>query len=256
MDFLKIFKDSEKALRSYIPEDARYLAIRLDGKAFHTYTKDLVMPCDSDFMEAMDETTKILCQEVSGTVLGYTQSDEISLFLALKQKEGTMPWMGGSIQKIVSISAAIATAHFNQIRIRQGYTDKIGYFDSRVMAFSSSEDIDDYCAWRRADAIKNSTSMAAETYLPRAQIQRKHSGERREMLAEIGKPWEDLPAGFRYGRFTYREWYKETISFVNRKTKQEETVIATRNKWVTAPAIDGFSEEYINRNNKKEDNAA
>lgn len=254
MDFLTIFKDSEKALRTFVPSDARYIALRLDGKAFHTYTRGLERPFDSLLMEAMDETTAVLCKEVSGTVLGYTQSDEISLFLDVKRNEGTMPWLGGAIQKIVSVSAAIATAHFNQIRTAQGQGEKLGYFDSRIMAFDSMETIDDYCAWRRADAIKNSTSMAAETYFPSKQLLSKNSEERRQMLEEVGKPWHDLPEGFRYGRFTFREWVQEPVVFTNKKTQQTETVMATRTKWVTEPASKGFSESYITKK-KEESNA-
>lgn len=258
MDFLTIFKDHEKTLRTYVPEEARFIALRLDGKAFHTYTRGLDRPFDRLLMDAMDETTAILCKEVSGTVLGYTQSDEISLFLDVKAKEGTKPWLGGAIQKIVSVSAAIATAHFNQIRNQQGQGDKIGYFDSRIMAFESIESIDDYIAWRRADAIKNSTSMAAETYFSSVQVMGKNSEDRRQMLAEIGKPWEELPEGFRYGRLTFREWYDEPVTFFNKKKQHEETVIATRSRWVTESAINGFSEDYINRRQaeSEEQNAA
>lgn len=252
MDFLKIFKDHEKALRTYIPEDARYIALRLDGKAFHTYTRGLGKPFDGLFMEAMDETTAILCKEVSGTVLGYTQSDEISLFLSVKQNEGTMPWLGGAIQKIVSVSAAMATAHFNLIRTAQGHGSKVAYFDSRIMSFDSLELVDDYIAWRRADAIKNSTSMAAETYFSSKQVMGKNSEDRRQMLSGIGKPWEELPAGFRYGRLTFREWNQEPVTYLNKKTKQEATVMATRTKWVNEPAENGFSEDYINRQTESE----
>lgn len=252
MDFLKIFKDAEKVHRTYIPSDASFIALRLDGKAFHTYTRGLQRPFDSLFMEAMDETTSILCREVSGTVLGYTQSDEISLFLSVKKNENTQPWLGGAIQKIVSVSAAIATANFNAIRTRQGFGDTLAYFDSRIMSFASVEDIDDYCAWRRADAIKNSTSMAADVHFSPKQLELKNSEERREMLASLGSPWDELPAGFRYGRFTMRERFKEPISFVNRKTGEASTVQATRTRWVQESAENGFQEEFIH-NYKKED---
>ena len=55
------------------------VAIRIDGKAFHTFAKDFVKPFDKVLMKSMQETMKYLCENVQGCVLGYTQSDEITL---------------------------------------------------------------------------------------------------------------------------------------------------------------------------------
>lgn len=55
--------------------------IRLDGKAFHTFTKGMEKPFDPVLTQAMQETMKYLCENIQGCVLGYTQSDEITLVL-------------------------------------------------------------------------------------------------------------------------------------------------------------------------------
>lgn len=257
MDLLTRFKDAEKAHRTFLP-NARYIGLRLDGKAFHSYTRGLERPADTLLMEAMDKTTAILCKEVAGTVLGYTQSDEMTLVLDVKQNEGSQAWLGAAVQKMVSISAAIATANFNIIRTEQGFGDKIALFDSRVFTFESVEDIADYCSWRRADAIKNSISMAAYAHFPSRILENKNTLERKELLEAAGKPWDVLSEGFKFGRFTYRTRVKEPITFQHGKTGKTETVMATRRNWVQESAADGFDAKYLvnpkpkKKKNKKE----
>lgn len=64
--------------------------IRLDGKAFHTLTRGLDKPFDRDFMEIMQKTMLSLCEQIQGCVLGYTQSDEITLVLIDYQRIESM----------------------------------------------------------------------------------------------------------------------------------------------------------------------
>lgn len=66
--------------------------IRLDGKAFHTFTKGFQKPFDSMLMKAMQETMKYLCENIQGCVLGYTQSDEITLVLVDYKKLTSEAW--------------------------------------------------------------------------------------------------------------------------------------------------------------------
>ena len=231
MDFLRKFKDAEIEHRSYLPA-RRWVVVRLDGKAFHTYTAGLEQPFDALFIEAMDKTARELCAALSGAVMGYVQSDEISIIMDTKTKSGLEPAMSGQIQKITSISAATATGHFNKVRWEQGFADSFGVFDSRIaLACDELEDIFDYIDWRRGDAMKNSVSMAAESHFGHKTLMGKNSMERKEMLRDINHPWEGLPAGFRYGRFVHRVVFQEDVTFVNKKTKQTHTVEATRSRW-------------------------
>lgn len=57
------------------------VAISIDGKAFHTFTKGFKKPFDTVLLNSMQETMKYLCSNIQGCVLGYTQSDEITLIL-------------------------------------------------------------------------------------------------------------------------------------------------------------------------------
>lgn len=84
--------------------------IRLDGKAFHTFTKGMKKPFDSVLTQTMQETMKYLCENIQGCVLGYTQSDEITLVLTDYATIQTDAWFGYNIQKMCSISASMATS--------------------------------------------------------------------------------------------------------------------------------------------------
>src|SRR5262245_20893233 len=90
------------------------LVIRLDGKAFHTFTRDFKHPFDEGFMEAMIETAVTLCKQVQTTVFAYTQSDEISLLLHNYRKLDSQPWFDNELQKLVSVSASIASSFLSR----------------------------------------------------------------------------------------------------------------------------------------------
>ena len=127
--------------------------IRLDGKAFHTFTRGMRKPFDTVLMESMQETMKCLCENVQGCVLGYTQSDEITLVLTDYATVKTDAWFGYNVEKMTSISASMATLVFNLVFFKNAtdadraagedyikYKDKIGkaLFDAR--AFSVPKD--------------------------------------------------------------------------------------------------------------------
>ena len=65
------------------------VAIRIDGKAFHTFTRGFTKPFDEILIRTMTETMKYLCENIQGCVFGYTQSDEITLILVDYQNLNT-----------------------------------------------------------------------------------------------------------------------------------------------------------------------
>ena len=91
------------------------VAIRVDGKAFHTFTKGFKKPFDEVLGRAMRETMKYLCENIQGCVLGYTQSDEITLILIDYKKLTSSAWFDYEVQKMCSIAASMATMAFNRI---------------------------------------------------------------------------------------------------------------------------------------------
>jgi tRNA(His) guanylyltransferase len=168
--------------------------LRLDGRAFHTLTKDLDKPFDQALHSVMTYTTSALYSEVQTCVYAYCQSDEISLLLKDYTKLETQSWFGGNIQKICSIAASIATMNFNKHRLDFGQRHKRlldcgnGMFDARVFNLPK-EDVVNYFIWRQKDAIRNSVNALGQAYFSHNQLQGKSQSEVLAMLGEIDIDW-------------------------------------------------------------------
>jgi tRNA(His) 5'-end guanylyltransferase len=134
-----------------------FTILRIDGKAFHSYTRGLKRPFDDKLMNDMDETAKFLCKEIQGTKLAYVQSDEISLVLTDFDDLKTDAWYDGNLSKMVSVSASLATAKFNELR-----PGKLAFFDSRVFTIPYQAEVENYLIWRQNDASRNSVSAVAQ----------------------------------------------------------------------------------------------
>ena len=106
-------KTYENVTRTYLTRRTP-VVIRIDGKAFHSFTKGFKKPFDDVLVETMQQTMKYLCENIEGCVLGYTQSDEITLILCDYKKLTSQAWFNNNIQKICSISASMATLAFNR----------------------------------------------------------------------------------------------------------------------------------------------
>lgn len=174
--------------------------IRLDGKAFHTWTKGLDRPHDATFIAIMANVTKAVTDAAQGAVFAYCQSDEISILLRDYDTLTTDAWFGGNIQKIASISAAIATAHFNK-HAAEAFEDKpLAYFDSRVFNLPK-EEIVNYFIWRQNDAVRNSIRAVATHYLGHATCHGKNNSEVQDLLMNMDVPvnWNDLPIHLKRG---------------------------------------------------------
>lgn len=79
------------------------VAIRLDGCHFKSFTKGFDKPFDNVFMKSMQETMKYLCENVQGCVMGYTQSDEITLILVDYEHLNSEAWFDDEVEKICSV---------------------------------------------------------------------------------------------------------------------------------------------------------
>lgn len=106
-------KEYENVSRNYLTRRVPVI-IRLDGKAFHTFTRGMKKPFDPVLTQAMQQTMKSLCEDIQGCVLGYTQSDEITLVLTDYATIKTDAWFKYNIQKMTSIAASMATLAFNR----------------------------------------------------------------------------------------------------------------------------------------------
>lgn len=196
---LGAFKECEKEHRTSV-EPNTYVVLRIDGKSFHTYTKNLERPYDADMVDAMVAATRRLCTDMGApVVLGYTQSDEISIVVD-NTGERRMPWFGGQVQKMVSVAASVATSAFTKHML-----DDLppAYFDARVALVTPDiEVVDQYINWRVRDALKNSVSMLAHHHIPNRQLDGRSVQARMGMLAEIGHDWDtDCPVPAKAGVF-------------------------------------------------------
>ena len=143
------------------------LIIRVDGRAFHTFTKKMRFnkPYDDSFMKAMVAACRALLDDIQGAKLVYVQSDEISVFSNDYERIETQAWFDKNLQKMVSISASVATVAFNQYlrkNIWKSFDAGEAFFDSRAFVVPK-EEVCNYFIWRQQDATRNSIQGLAQS---------------------------------------------------------------------------------------------
>lgn len=195
------------------------LIVRLDGKAFHSFTKGREKPFDVNLSSAMQFATQYLVKNIQGCKFGYTQSDEISLLLTDYDSLETEAWYDSNIQKIVSISASFCTRIFNRRlhaldmmdQTKELKPPKDAFFDS--CAFNvPKEDVCNYFVWRQQDCRKNAISVAAQSHFSPKQLHKMKSGDKISMLATKGIDFEkDYPSQFIMGAVYHKDLPYEKI---------------------------------------------
>lgn len=245
--------------------------IRIVGKAFHTFTKGFRKPFDEIFARTMQETTLYLCKEIQGCVLGYTQSDEISLVLVDYFREESSAWLDYEVQKMCSISASMATMYFNKLfsekvfahfsKCPEGvseqdaslpteekeYRDALemalvqgATFDARVFNIPK-EEVTNYFYWRQLDTSRNSIQMVGHAMFSHKELQNKSCSEIQEMLAEQKNlNWIELPTYQKWGSCVAKKGYSEPVS--------SESLRIIKTRWCIdkeIPVFKGEGREYI-----------
>lgn len=177
---------------------------RLDGRAFHTFCRGLKRPYDKRFSDLMIKVTKALVEETNA-IVAHTSSDEISLVLYTDKIKSQL-FFDGRIQKITSVTAAMASAYFNKYlpEYIPEKASKLAFFDCRVWNVPSLEEAANCLLWRELDATKNSISMAGQAVYSHKELQYKHAGDIQEMLFQKGINWNDYPAFFKRGSYIRR----------------------------------------------------
>lgn len=193
----------ENRTRYFLPRRT-YTIIRIDGKAFHTYTRGLDRPFDMKFIQHMDDTACFLCKNIQGAKLAFVQSDEISILLTDFDTLTTDAWFDGNIQKIASISASMATAFFNSLR-----PDKMAFFDSRVFTIPSSIEVENYFIWRQIDTVRNSISSVAQSLYSPKELFGKNTNVMQELCFQKGVNWNDFPVKLKRGRLILKKKYEK-----------------------------------------------
>jgi tRNA(His) guanylyltransferase len=180
---------------------------RMDGRAFHTYTRGLPRPFSEGLHAAMIDATAYLVEHFHASI-GYTQSDEISLCWR------ELDTFDGREQKLASLLAAAATWAFGEaVRVR--LPEKVGkpaLFDARIWAVPSADVVVEHFVWREADATRNSLTMLAQAHFSHKQLQGVKSAGKHDMLHGIGINWNDQPEHFKRGSFVRRRLVERMLT--------------------------------------------
>lgn len=204
--------------------------IRVDGRSFHTFTKGFKKPFDDVLVKTMQDTMKYLCENIQGCVLGYTQSDEISLVLTDYAELTTDAWFGNNLQKMCSVSASMATLAFNKFfsgRVQEFMYDccdefgddvlpekqndyelahnvyfkkfNAAMFDSRVFTIPK-EEVCNYLIWRQQDATRNSIQSVGQANFSQKELHGKSCNDIQDMLMlQKGINWNDYSTTLKRG---------------------------------------------------------
>lgn len=213
------------------------VAMRIDGKAFHTFTRGFQKPFDPVLVKTMQETTKYLCENIQGCVFGYTQSDEITLILVDYKKLDTDAWFGYEVEKMCSIAASMTTMAFNKffeknynewgretfsgwdeggsnelgepdkIALAEAYAtalNKGAMFDCRVFNIPK-EEVTNLVYWRQLDAARNSVQMVGQANFSHKELQNKTCNMIQDMLHEQKDiNWNNFPTHLKRGTAVVR----------------------------------------------------
>lgn len=231
-----------KRMKEYYEQIPKYrlmrrtpVIIRIDGKAFHSFTKGFNRPFDEMLGRAMTSTMEYLCNHIQGCIFGYKQSDEISLVLSDYKRLNSEAWFDYEVQKMCSIAASMATMAFNKFfteevqnyflrnfdycvkteddtnyilkteeadRLYKAYRkamDKGAMFDARVFNIPK-EEVVNCIYWRQLDAARNSVQMVGQANFSHRELQGKSCNIIQEMLHEQkGINWNDYPTEWKRG---------------------------------------------------------
>ena len=259
---------SKTSLMNRIP-----VAIRIDGKAFHTFTRGFQKPFDPVLMDAMQKTMKYLCENIQGCIFGYTQSDEITLILSINYQQLTSDtWFDYEVQKMVSVSASMATMAFNKyfsenvveynlthdslmeenkknIEKYVNAAQKGAMFDARCFNIPK-EEVTNLIYWRQLDAMRNSIQMVGQAHFSPAKLKNKTCNDIQNMLmTQCGINWNDFTIPCKRGTACIKVEENETIKEPNIYLgEQIGEIIIVRRKWkidYEIPIFKGADRDYI-----------
>lgn len=227
--------------------------IRIDGKAFHTFTRGFQKPFDEVLVKSMQETMRYLCENIQGCVLGYTQSDEITLVLIDYKKLASSAWFDYEVQKMCSIAASIATMAFNKffydnIPVDTEYTGKYytalekgALFDARAFNVPR-EEVTNFVYWRQLDATRNSIQMLGQANFSHKELQNKSCNMIQDMLfTQRGINWNDLPTHLKRGSCCIKD--NTNITFARSYGEEIKTGSIQHPRWVIDNEIPIFKDE-------------
>lgn len=249
--------------------------IRIDGRVFHTFTKGFVQPFDDVLIDSMHETMKYLCENIQGCVLGYTQSDEITLILTDYKELTSDAWFNYEVQKVCSIVASMATMTFNKAfaknvknfdlktayngdteenkrlsRIYNKAVEKCAMFDARFFNIPR-EEVTNLIYWRQLDASRNSVNMVGRAYFSHKELLNKSCSQIQDLLMTKGINWNNYPTYQKRGACCVKREVvsnKESDIPYPLKVMLPQTIVKTSKEWIVdddIPIFKGNGRQYI-----------
>ncbi len=194
--------------------------IRVDGRAFHTFTRRCEKPYDQKLGRAMQFVAEKLVEGIQGAQIAYVQSDEVSVLIRDWDTNQTTAWFDNNLQKMVSLASAIATNAFNSMWFDTNgggsftYQDMV-QFDARAFNIPK-EEVCNYFIWRQQDATRNSINMLAQSLFSHKQLQGKNTRVVQDMMVlEKNVNWNDRKVWEKRGACAYRVEYQTELPFVD-----------------------------------------
>ena len=197
------FKAVEKQEERRITSD--YAAIRLDGRSFHTLTKNMEKPFDPVFVNAMDAAMLAAANSYQNIRLAYVQSDEISLIL---ERGVEYPFIGRA-DKLITLAASAAAAAFALTLPAEDVT-RPPLFDGRIIPLHDVAEVRDYLGWRRLDCMRNAVNACCNVLYSREELEGRSLEERHSMLA--GTRFDPIDDALFHGRFLHRVTYWKQVA--------------------------------------------
>ena len=275
-DLANRMKEYEKRNQYYLQKRTP-VAIRVDGRSFHTFTKGFKRPFDDILMKSMQETAKYMCENMGNAKLAYVQSDEITIILTDYDTLETDCWFNYRTDKLCSISASMATMAFNKyfeenvtnevleykmvphcVEIQQeikeyhntliAALDKGAMFDARCFNIPK-EEVTNLIYWRQLDATRNSIQMVGQANFSHKELQNKSCNDIQDMLHEQkGINWNDYPTVCKRGTaciknrkiIEYLDEFKVTAKLIDSTKTENSWIIDTE-----MPILKGEDRTYI-----------
>jgi tRNA(His) 5'-end guanylyltransferase len=227
--------------------------IRIDGKAFHSFTKGMKRPFDEILIQTMQETTLELCKNIQNVKLGYTQSDEISLLMEDNKTLETQAFFDNNIQKICSITASMTTLYFNRI-FRDNIDEDTENFEVYAKKFDKAlfdarcfniprEEVANYFIWRQGDCSRNSIQMLGRSQFSHKELDKLSCDMiQHKLITEKDINWNNLPIYQRRGTTI-----DQGMKLLKSVDKAGNNVESLRNFWKINKEAPIFSEnrDYV-----------
>ena len=236
-------KEYEKAYDIKLPKRMPII-LRIDGRSFHQVLKNAEKPFDKDVKTFMDSVAVALVDEVGGAVFAYVQSDEVNLLVINYSTLEFEPYFNNELQKIVSVTASIATREFNSMIDTYKNKAKIlyGTFDSRAFVLPK-EEVCNLFLWRQQDCERNSVQMVARSLYTHKQCENKNNSQLQDMMFKKGINWNSLPVWQKRGRAVYRKAYTENRVLKSRIIIDDEIPVFSEDR--------EFIDRFVNVQNGK-----